>query len=361
MRVGLIIYGSIDTISGGYLYDRELVGYLRSRGDIVEVISLPARSYLGHLAHDLLYRLPEGFDVIIEDELAHPSLIRANRINRSASTKGDPPVVSVVHNLHSSEHRPAWQNSIYRWIEARYLESVDGFVFNSEATRDSVTKLVGEGRPSVLAPPGGDRLGSIAKAELRRRTSRTGPLRLLFLANVTPLKGLHVLLEALENLPSGSCALDVVGSLDVDRTYSGRMQSKARALSIPVAFHGVLDGEALGLQLEQADVLVNPSFYEGFGIAFVEGMAFGLPAIGTTAGAMPRLIEDRVNGYLIPPGDATKLSQILQDLACDRKLLGRLSINARRRFEDFSTWEESAAAIRSFLVDLLRRRSSKQL
>ena len=41
MHIGLVIYGSLDTISGGYIYDRKLVEYLRSKGDVVEVISLP--------------------------------------------------------------------------------------------------------------------------------------------------------------------------------------------------------------------------------------------------------------------------------------------------------------------------------
>jgi len=53
MKLGLIIYGSLDTLSGGYLYDRKLVEYLRRCGDTVEVISLPWRNYARHLADNL--------------------------------------------------------------------------------------------------------------------------------------------------------------------------------------------------------------------------------------------------------------------------------------------------------------------
>ena len=49
MRIGLIIYGSLDTVSGGYLYDRKLVEFLRGEGDTVEIISLPWRHYAAHL------------------------------------------------------------------------------------------------------------------------------------------------------------------------------------------------------------------------------------------------------------------------------------------------------------------------
>ncbi|RJR47229.1 MAG: glycosyltransferase family 1 protein, partial [Deltaproteobacteria bacterium] len=45
MKIGLIIYGSLDLVTGGFLYDRLLVDYLRSRGEEVEVISLPWPSY----------------------------------------------------------------------------------------------------------------------------------------------------------------------------------------------------------------------------------------------------------------------------------------------------------------------------
>jgi len=355
MRIGLVIYASIDTVSGGYLYDRKLIGYLRSRGDEVEIISLRQGSYAHHLLDNFSYRLPASFDVLIEDELVHPSLLLANRaLHRSASGVGTP-IVSLVHNLHSSERRAEWQNAFYRSIETRYLESADGFIFNSEVTRRSVTTLAGRGKPSVVALPGGDRLGSLSLEQVRERTSKSGPLRLLFLANVTPLKGLHTLLEALRSIPAETCVLDVVGSLGVDQPYAERMQRQAAALRVPAKFHGVLDGGALARVLNQADVLIHPSFYEGFGIVFLEGMAFGLPAIGTTAGAIPDLIEDGGNGYLIQPGDSAALAQILQRLASDRDLLTHLSLNARERFSTFPSWEQSAESIRSFLMGMIAR------
>ncbi len=45
MHLGLVVYGSLETVSGGYLYDRKLVQHLQSRGDEVEVISVPWRPY----------------------------------------------------------------------------------------------------------------------------------------------------------------------------------------------------------------------------------------------------------------------------------------------------------------------------
>ncbi|MDW8327552.1 MAG: glycosyltransferase, partial [Anaerolineales bacterium] len=143
MRLGLIIYGSPDTVSGGYLYDRQLVAHLRAAGDEVEVISLPWRNYATHLTQnfsiELRRRLAAAhFDVLLQDELNHPSLFL---LNRRLRLRVRYPFISIVHHLRCCERRPTWQNALYRRIEAAYLRSVDGFVFNSETTREAVSAL----------------------------------------------------------------------------------------------------------------------------------------------------------------------------------------------------------------------------
>ncbi|MEK9163446.1 MAG: glycosyltransferase family 1 protein, partial [Chloroflexota bacterium] len=131
MRIGLIIYNSLDTISGGYLYDRKLVEHLRKCGDEVEIISLPYRNYVTHLIHNLQSPISDHshFDILLQDELNHPSLFLLNRF-----IKGRYPIISIVHHLRISEQHPSWQNMFYGVIERAYLNSVDGFIFNSEAT-----------------------------------------------------------------------------------------------------------------------------------------------------------------------------------------------------------------------------------
>lgn len=357
MKVGFILYGSADTVSGGYLYDRKLIAALRSHGDEVQVISLPPGGYVPHLLQSLGFRIPTDFDTVIEDELVHPSLLLAHP-GRSISK---PVIVSLVHNLRSVERRAPWQNSIYRHFERLYLASVDGYIFNSDVTAAAVTALVGDGKPHVLAHPGGDRLGGLGSAFVRRRASALGPLHLLFLANVIPLKGLHVVLDALKGLPARACTLDVAGSLSVDAAYAARMQRQVQSISTPVKFHGIVDNEPLAELLASSDALVLPSFYEGFGIAYLEGMSFGLPAIGTTAGAIPLMIKDGLNGFLIAPGDSTALRGILQRLSVDRDLLVRLSLGALEYAASRPTWKQTGENIRDFLLGLVETREPAPL
>ncbi len=348
MKIGLILYGSLDQMSGGYLYDRKLVEYLKAQGNFVDLLSLRQAGYLGHLAQGLNFHLPSGFDILIQDELCHPSLLAANASSHPC------PLIALVHNLHSSEKRSPWQNAFYRTVEKQYLRSVDGFIFNSQTTRDVVFSLIHEESPHVIATPAGDRLGTLSPDRIRARAYEPGPLRLLFLANLTPNKGLHVLLDALQHLRA-AVRLDIAGSLQVDEKYARAQRRTAAALdpAIQVYFHGVLDGEPLADLLRQAQMLVIPSFYEGFGIAYLEGMAFGLPAIGTRAGAIPHLITDEENGFLIAPGDSESLARRLQQLADDRDQLAALSLNARKHFDEFPTWDRSASAIYNFLKSML--------
>ena len=66
MKIGFVIYGSLNTVSGGYLYDRKLVEYLHAQGDTVEIISLPWRNYGAHLMDNFRFRLPKDLDILIQ-------------------------------------------------------------------------------------------------------------------------------------------------------------------------------------------------------------------------------------------------------------------------------------------------------
>jgi len=353
MRLGLLIYGSLNNLSGGYLYDRMLVKYLRNQGDQVQVISLPWRNYLSHLGDNLsaslLWRLSTlEIDILLQDELNHPSLFWLNR-------RLPYPIVSIVHHLRQSEQRPAWQNQLYRWVERNYLTSVDGFIYNSRTTQNEVERLIGSGCPGLVAYPAGDQLKPcISEDEIAQRASRSGPLRVLFLGNVIHRKGLHTLLRAVSQMPPGTCSLTVIGSLEVDWAYAARMQGLAAQLDLSsrVSFLGALADDKLGAHLERSHVLVVPSSYEGFGIAYLEGMGFGLPAIATTAGAAKELITHQVDGYLIEPEDTSSLTRHLNELHENRTELVSMSLAAQRRFSRHLTWEQGGMQIRSFLLQM---------
>ncbi|MCA9994981.1 MAG: glycosyltransferase family 4 protein [Anaerolineales bacterium] len=353
MHIGLIIYGTLDTVSGGYLYDRKLVAHLRAAGESVEIVSLPWTNYGRHLAHNwsraLRKRVENGrFDLLLQDELNHPSLFWLNR-----RLRGQVPLVSIVHHLRCSEARPVWQNWLYRQVERRYLASVDSFVFNSETTRKVTKALAGEKRPFVVATPAGDRFNpATTPADVAAKAQQTAPLQLLFVGNLIPRKGLHTLLDALATMPRSDWRLAVVGETAVSPAYTAHIQHQIARhnLANSITLHGPLPDAALADQFARSHLLVVPSSYEGFGIVYLEAMAFGLPAIGTTAGAANEIIHDGDNGLLIAPDDADTLAQRLTALHQNRDLLTRLSLSALSHSHRWPTWGESMAKIHRFLL-----------
>jgi glycosyltransferase involved in cell wall biosynthesis len=359
LKVGLFIYGSLDTLTGGFLYDRLLVEHLRARGDRVEILSVPWRTYPAHLADNLsaklLQKLVEArVDVLVQDELNHPSLFL---LNQRLRMRVPCPIVSIVHHLRSVEARPAWQNSLYRIVERRYLATLDGFVFNSRTTQCAVQALVGAHKRSVVAYPGGDRVNpEMTTTAIRTRALEPGPLRLLFVGSLIPRKELHTLITALALLPRDTARLEVVGSLTTDSEYAGRIQRQiaVQQLEQQVTLLGTVTGDELERLYENNHVMVVPSSYEGFGIVYLEAMGFGMPAIGSTAGAAHEIITDGIDGFLVEPGNPDELAAHILRLSTDRETLCGMGLAALARYKKHPTWSESCGKIATFLDGMVR-------
>ena len=358
MRVGLVITGDLETLTGGTLYDRIMVDYLRSRGHVVDILSRPpgrgyGRQLAGNFSRSLLRQLRRRPpDILLQDGLCHPSLFLQNRRLRAVS-KG--PVVALLHQVLSSQPRKKWQNTLFRMVEKQYLQSVDACIFNSQTTRDAATACGAGVCPNIIAQPAGDRLGSLHSTDdITARSREKGPLRLLFLANVLPHKGLHRLIDALAAVSLQVWRLSVVGSLTMNNSYARQIGARIDAcgLSQNIRFLGVQDGPALSAILKKSHLLVLPYSHEAFGIVFLEGMAFGLPAVGSSVGAAREIIRQGENGFLVAPEDSAGLAKIVEDLHTDRNRLDTMSRRALEVFRTQPGWQDTMEKIHVFLKTL---------
>jgi len=355
MRLGLIVYEPSDMVSGGYLYDSLLVKHLRAAGETVDIVRLPWGSYRKSLRQnndgEIRHRLADlSVDILLQDELCHPSLYR---LNHWLKPRLEVPIVSIVHHLRSSEPQPALSLLLYRIVERSYLRSVDAFIYNSQTTRQTVETQIGS-TTGIVAPPSGSRFKGLGEPAIRARARQDRPLHIVYLGNVIARKGLDTLLAALSRLPEGAAYLTAIGSLTVDPTYARRIRSLVirRGLKGQVRLTGNLPDADMRSHLAAADVLCVPSQYEGFGIVYLEGMAFGLPAIGTTSGAAREIISDGNTGFLVPPSDPDALATRLHSLAIDRAHLLRMSLAARNLFSSWPTWDDSLRSVHTFLQSL---------
>lgn len=127
---------------------------------------------------------------------------------------------------------------------------------------------------------------------------------------------------------------------------ASRRLARDLGLADAVTFTGALESTAeLDGEYRRARVFCLPSRQEGFGIVFLEAMAYGLPIAAASAGAVPEVVRARHTALLVPPGDAVRLANALVRLLTDRSLATRLGSAGPDRARAFD-WTSTA---RTFL------------
>jgi len=346
MRVGLIIYDDLEKGSGGYLYDRKLVEHLRDSGDSVEIIEIPQKEQrLQNIEHNYSEELKKniedkGLDILIEDELCFLSLFQLNK-----KLESEVDIISVIHHLSHLAERDSEKKDMYKYFEQKYLETVDGFIFNSQASREAVKELVGNSI-GVVANPGKDHF---KQPESIEKDFSSNELCALFIGNFCPHKCVDVIIRAIGGVEN--VKLTLVGDPYWDEEYGEKIEKLISSLDSKdkIDLMGRVEKEKLLEELRKADVLLLPSLYEGFGISIIEALGYGTPVIATNRGGPPEMIDDGVQGFLVTPGDEEALKNQLKKLRDQPSTLQKMSDRAIERFRKLLTWDKSMKEARKFL------------
>jgi glycosyltransferase involved in cell wall biosynthesis len=174
--------------------------------------------------------------------------------------------------------------------------------------------------------------------------------------NLTPNKGVLPLIAGLSRLPPESWRLAIIGSLTIHPAHVKKVRAliARRGLEDRIDIPGPLDGEDLAGRLSASHVFVLPFSYEGFGIACLEAMAWGLPVIGSTHGALREFVCDGINGALIPPGDIAAFARQIQLFHKDRGQLARCGQEALKTFHSRPGWRDSFHKVHTFLASIAK-------
>ena len=108
--------------------------------------------------------------------------------------------------------------------------------------------------------------------------------------------------------------------------------------------------------MQAIDVLLLPSYWEGFGIVLIEAMAAGKPAISTLTSSMPEIVADGETGFLIEPGDAEELARRAVELLKDGRLRNRFGAAAQQRVKDMFTLDSMISRLENFFAEQIARR-----
>jgi len=169
-----------------------------------------------------------------------------------------------------------------------------------------------------------------------------GRPRVLFVGRLAPQKGVRTLVEAAGLLEDPSARVLLVGD-GPERPVLER-ESERIGVADRLRFVGFFAHERLPAALAHADLLVLPSLYEELGTVLLEAMQAGLPVVASKTGGIPDVVEDGVNGMLVPPGDPEALARAIDRLLADRDLASRLGEGARERGKDYD-WEVLAERV----------------
>jgi starch synthase len=168
-----------------------------------------------------------------------------------------------------------------------------------------------------------------------------GPLKVLFVGGIGQRKGIKYLLQAVQQLNSSQIQLQLLGPAPAD-------EQPLKAFSNWYTYLGRTDQAGVVRQMHQADVLVLPSVFEGFGLVIVEAMATGLPVITSTHSCGPEVIREGVEGFVLKPDDVIGLANKLAWCAEHRVELIEMGREAHQRSLEFS-WDAHRERLRTVL------------
>ncbi len=164
-------------------------------------------------------------------------------------------------------------------------------------------------------------------------TQANDGMEMLFLGSVVRAKGVYEIVEAARQLQGLPLRWHIAGDgrdfAELKRLVEGDTSLKER-----VHMYGWIGREQKEQLFRRCQVFVLPSYREGFPNSLLEAMSWGLVPIATDVGAIPEVVEDGQNGYVIRPGDVERLAQVVKKLAGDRALLDRLRLAARKTVEE---------------------------
>jgi glycosyltransferase involved in cell wall biosynthesis len=216
--------------------------------------------------------------------------------------------------------------------ECAALAAMRRVVVTSTATARRLREMGRDIAPITVIEPGTD------PAPIARRSGRE-PLQLICIGALIPRKGHRFLIQALASVRDLAWQLKIVGCLERDpaTTQSVRFQIEKLGLGERVSLTGEVTDEALEAVYSEADLFVLPSLFEGYGMAFTEALAHGLPILGCDGGAVGDTVPATA-GRLVAPGSSTALAKALRRLLSDPGERAQLAAGAERARTRLPDW-----------------------
>jgi glycosyltransferase involved in cell wall biosynthesis len=336
------IPGDLATPTGGYRYDCRVMEELRQLGWNVHALALPGDFPLPSGAslrktEELLAttseEAPVFFDGLAFGAIPSEILVRVPRR-----------YVALVHHPLAFETGLSPERvSYFRHSERAALVHAVSVVVTSAATRDLLVSDFGVALECItVAEPG-------TEPAARARGSKGAP-RLLSVGAISPRKGFRDLVEALSGLAELDWHCHIAGSLDRDPNETAELRSciARTKLDDRIVLLGALTDDQLEAEYDHATLFVLPSHFEGYGMAFAEALAHGLPVVACSGGVAVSTVPAAA-GVFVPAGDSERLAAALRHLLSSPAEIGKRSDAAWEHAKRLPRWRDTAAKIAAAL------------
>jgi glycosyltransferase involved in cell wall biosynthesis len=332
------IPGDLATPTGGYRYDRRIMEELKQFGWKATLLPLPgdfpSPSPKSLRETELLLDATPDDALILFDGLAYGAL-PADVLNNVPRRY----VALVHHPLALETGLTVERVAEFRNLEREALARAIRVVATSQTTADILARDFGVPKDRIsVAEPGTD--------PASRARGNSGVPRLLGVGAVTRRKGFDTLAAALERIKDIEWECHIVGSLDRDNEAVAQLKNQIAQenLGERIKLLGSVSDEELSAEYDHATLFVLPSHFEGYGMAFAEAIARGLPIVACAGGAVTKTVPQDA-GVFVPAGDANALAKKLRWLLTNPGEIKKRADEAWYRAEKLPRWRDTAREI----------------
>jgi glycosyltransferase involved in cell wall biosynthesis len=332
------IPGNISTPTGGYRYDRRVMEELKAFGWNAKLLSLPSDFPSPSKAslrktERLLETTPDDA-VILFDGLAYGALPPELLDNVPRR------YVALVHHPLALETGISVERAAeFMHLEREALARAMRVVATSQNTANLLLRDFGVAKNRLaVAEPGTE--------PAPRAQGGLNPPRLLSVGAVTRRKGFDTLVAALIKIVDLGWTCHIAGSVDRDLNAVTELKNQIATASLGdrLKLLGSVTDEQLAAEYNRATLFVLPSYFEGYGMAFTEAIARGLPVIAGKNGAVMKTVPADV-GVFVSPGHTDALAEKLRRLLSDPTEIKKRADAAWRHAEKLPRWRNTAREV----------------
>jgi len=249
-----------------------------------------------------------------------------------------------VFTCHTAYSQSALIHSAHAPL-VKFLKSAKGIIAVSESAKEFCIRL-GFPKSKIFVVPNGIDTSVFnpkkSGKNLRKKLEIQNTPLVVTASRLTKRKGIHNLIKSFSNVlnkfPDAKLVIAGAGA----QLPQLKELSKKLKIENSVLFVGALPHNKIAELLAAADVCVMPSKIETFSLLALESLAVGTPFVGPNVGGITSIIQNEVNGVLVPPGDTKKLSDAIVKIISDKKFRRRLQKTGPQFVRKNFSWEVSA-------------------